>query len=54
VSKTFVNGHLVYDEGQFDPNFTGEVLLFDRVKNEIWPRGVMQGYHPRRKLLFDR
>ena len=30
VSKTFVNGHLVYDEGQFDENFTGEALQFDR------------------------
>ena len=30
VSKTFVNGCLVYDEGRFYENFTGEALQFDR------------------------
>jgi dihydroorotase len=30
ISKTFVNGHLVYDNGVFDESRVGERLLFDR------------------------
>jgi dihydroorotase len=30
VSKTFVNGQLVYNEGQFDESFVGEALRFNR------------------------
>ncbi len=30
VRKTFVNGHLVYDEGRFDESKKGERLLFNR------------------------
>jgi dihydroorotase len=30
ISKTFVNGHLVYDNGTFDESKVGERLLFDR------------------------
>lgn len=30
VSKTFVNGHLVYDEGKFDEAMKGQRLLFNR------------------------
>jgi len=31
VKKTFVNGHLAYDEGQFDESSKGERLLFKRI-----------------------
>ena len=30
ISKTFVNGHLVYDNGVFDESRVGERLLFNR------------------------
>ncbi len=30
VKKTFVNGHLVYDEGQFAENLFGKAIEFDR------------------------
>ena len=30
VEKTFVNGHLVYDQGRFDESQKGERLLFNR------------------------
>ena len=30
ISKTFVNGHLVYDKGTFDESRVGERLLFNR------------------------
>ncbi|KAL9648235.1 hypothetical protein ABK040_009239 [Willaertia magna] len=30
VVKTFVNGHLVYDQGKFDESIKGERLLFNR------------------------
>ena len=30
ISKTFVNGHLVYDNGTFDESRVGERLLFNR------------------------
>lgn len=30
VKKTFVNGHLVYDEGQFAENLFGRAIEFDR------------------------
>lgn len=31
VEKTFVNGHLVYHEGNVDKNYRGQALTFDRV-----------------------
>ena len=31
VEKTFVNGHLVYNNGEFDESKKGERLLFDRI-----------------------
>ena len=30
IKKTFVNGHLVYDEGRFDESKKGERLMFNR------------------------
>ena len=30
VVKTFINGHMVYDEGEFDESLKGERLLFNR------------------------
>ena len=30
VLKTFVNGNLVYDEGEFDETIRGERLTFNR------------------------
>ena len=31
VEKTFVNGHLVYQEGKVDENYRGQALTFDRI-----------------------
>lgn len=31
VEKTFINGHLVYQEGKVDENYRGQALTFDRI-----------------------
>ena len=34
IIKTFVNGHLAYDEGRFDETIKGDRLLFEKINNQ--------------------